>query len=79
VIYSQTFKKVGFLKNSSFKNILNDLETENLRKLVFRHIKLNSKQKLQFRAYPTLLCQLQLDLRVFSQLHVCEKLRSKQL
>jgi len=25
------------LKNSNFKNILNDLEMENLRKLVFRH------------------------------------------
>jgi hypothetical protein len=29
---------------------------------------------LQFRAYHTLLCQLQLDLWVFLQLHVCEKL-----
>jgi hypothetical protein len=32
----QNFKKVGFFKSSNFKNILNDLETENLRKLVFR-------------------------------------------
>jgi hypothetical protein len=32
--------KSKFLKNLNFKNILNDLEKENLRKLVFRHIKL---------------------------------------
>jgi hypothetical protein len=35
----QNFKKVGFFKNSNFKNILNYFEMENLRKLVFRHIK----------------------------------------
>jgi hypothetical protein len=34
------FKKVCVFKNSNLKNILNDLEMENLRKLVFRHIKL---------------------------------------
>jgi hypothetical protein len=38
------FSKVGrFFKNSNFKNILNDLQMENLRKLVFRHIKLKLK------------------------------------
>jgi hypothetical protein len=31
------FKKVGLLKNSNLKNILNDIEMENLGKLVFRH------------------------------------------
>jgi hypothetical protein len=62
-----------FFQNfKNFKNILNDLEMENLRKLVFRHIKLKLLTKLQFCAYHTLLCQLQLDLWVFSKSHVCE-------
>jgi hypothetical protein len=62
-----------FFKNWSFKNILNDLEVENLIKLVFRHIKLKLLTKTSISCLSHL-CQLQLDLWVFSQLQVCEKL-----
>jgi hypothetical protein len=31
--FFQNFKKVGFLKNSNFKNILNDLEVEKFAKI----------------------------------------------
>jgi hypothetical protein len=54
--FFQNFKKVGFLKNSNFKNILNDLEVENLSKLVFRQVKLKllTKASISCLSHPSM-------------------------
>jgi hypothetical protein len=57
IFFFKILKKVGFfLKNSSFKNILNDLEVENLRKLVFRHTKLKllTKTSISCLSHPSM-------------------------
>jgi hypothetical protein len=69
--FFQKFKKVGFFLKIQISKIF---WIEDLWKLVVRLIKLKLLTKASISCLWPILCQLQLDLRVFSQLHVCEKL-----
>jgi hypothetical protein len=55
--------------------MLNDFEMENLRKLVFRHIKLKllTKASISCLSHPSMSITYNLIYGVFSQLQVCEK------
>jgi hypothetical protein len=54
--FISNFEKGRFFKNSNFKNILNHLEMENLRKLFFRHIKLKflTKASISCLSHPSM-------------------------